>query len=88
MLQPLDIIVNRVFKLHIRQAWENWMAKGLYEYTETGKMKWASCSEVYGWVIDAWRVVKTTTIVNGFIKARIIPGSMESDNELGVEGTP
>ena len=81
-LQPLDITVNRVFKLHIRQAWEIWMSKGLHEYTATGRMKRATYGEVCGWVLDAWEAVKATTIINGFIKAKIIQGSAQSDDNI------
>ena len=49
-LQPLDITVNRVFKLHIRQAWENWMAEGLHTYTATGRTRQATHAEFCGWV--------------------------------------
>ena len=80
-LQPLDITVNRVFKLHIRESWEQWMAEGLHTYTKTGKMRRATHAEVCNWVLEAWKAVKVSTIVNGFIKATIINGE-EDDDEV------
>ena len=80
-LQPLDITVNRVFKLHIRQAWEDWMSEGLHTYTATGRMRRATHAEVCEWVLSAWKAVKPSTIVNGFIKAKIIRGAEEEEQE-------
>ena len=80
-LQPLDITVNRVFKTHVRQEWEDWMCEGLHSYTESGKMRRATFAEVCGWVIRSWAAVKTTTITNGFKKAGIISGEEEPEDE-------
>ena len=35
-LQPLDIGVNRPFKVRLRAAWERWMTEGDHGFTKSG----------------------------------------------------
>ena len=51
------------------------MAEGLHTYTATGRMRRATHAEVCRWA------VKPSTIVNGFIKAKIIRGAEEEERE-------
>ena len=78
-LQPLDISVNWSLKNHVRKKWEEWMSGGIHTFTETGKMRRTTHMEVCNWVIQAWKEVKVTAIMNGFRKAGIIsvPGAGE-----------
>ena len=78
-LQPLDISVNRSFKNHVCEEWEKWMSEGIHTFSETGKMRRATHAEVYNWVIQAWKEVKVTAIMNGFRKLGItsVPGAGE-----------
>ena len=78
-LQPLDISVNWSFKNHVRKEWEEWMSRGIHTFTETGKMRRTTHTEVCNWVIQAWKEVKVTAIMNGFRKAGItsVPGAGE-----------
>ena len=39
LLQPMDISVNRSFKLVLRELWEEWMTTGEHSFTNTGKMR-------------------------------------------------
>ena len=81
-LQPLDISVNRSFKNHVRYEWEKWMTKGMHTYTNTGKMRKATLTEVCNWVIRSWNAVEVSTITNGFKKAGITTqGESESEPE-------
>ena len=38
-LQPLDISVNRAFKVALRVEWEAWMTSGKKSFTKTGRMR-------------------------------------------------
>ena len=64
LLQPLDISVNRTFKLRLRELWEEWM-------TQTGRMRRATYADVCGWVVTAWKLVNVSCIRSGFSKAEI-----------------
>ena len=76
----LDISVNRSFKNHVREEWEKWMSEGIHTFTETGKMRRAT--QVCNWVIQVWKEVKVTAIMNGFRKAGI--ASVPSAGQDGV----
>ena len=89
-LQPLDISVNRPFKIHIREEWEKWMSEGEKSFTKTGRMRKATFAQVTAWVKNAWNKVKIQTIVNGFVKAELIrPPTMDAprDDPSQVQGT-
>eukprot|EP00745_Piridium_sociabile_P004432 TRINITY_DN12639_c0_g2_i1.p1 TRINITY_DN12639_c0_g2~~TRINITY_DN12639_c0_g2_i1.p1 ORF type:complete len:252 (+),score=34.01 TRINITY_DN12639_c0_g2_i1:61-816(+) len=98
-LQPLDISVNRAFKVALRVEWETWMTSGDKSFTKTGRMRRASFAEVCQWILTAWGKVKQSTIVNGFRKAELLyvaddreaisssqqdSDSSDSENEAGV----
>ncbi|KAK3522577.1 hypothetical protein QTP86_024997 [Hemibagrus guttatus] len=38
-LQPLDIGVNKAFKVKLRAAWERWMTAGEHTFTKTGRQR-------------------------------------------------
>ena len=86
-LQPLDISVNRPFKVALRHEWEAWMTSGEKSFTKTGQMRRASLTQVCQWILNAWSRVKTSTITNGFRKAGLLRDeedgvrSSDSDNE-------
>lgn len=66
LLQPLDISVNRSFKLKIRQEWENWMIEGYHTYTKTGKLKRASYTTVCEWIVKSFYSISNICVINGF----------------------
>ena len=71
-LQPLDISVNRAFKVALCVQWEAWMTSGDKSFTNTGRMQKATFAQVYEWVLMAWGSVKTSTIINRFQKAGLL----------------
>ena len=87
LLQPLDISVNRSFKQHVRMSWEKWMCDGEHSFTKTGRQRRASYALVTEWILDAWKKVPISAIVNGFRKSGKLPEDMvlpefeDSDDE-------
>ena len=81
MLQPLDISVNRTFKSGMRMRWEQWMSSGDHSFTNTGRLRRASLTEVATWVLESWRAVSKTCITNGFRKAEIFPYTEDTTSD-------
>ena len=46
LLQPLDISVNRTFKIGMRAKWENWLSCGEKSFTATGRLRRTTLAEV------------------------------------------
>ncbi|KAJ8280487.1 hypothetical protein GJAV_G00055280 [Gymnothorax javanicus] len=86
-LHPLDIGVNRAFKVKLRAAWEQWMTEGEHTFTKTGRQHRATYATICQWIVDAWAKVSVSTVVRAFTKAGIItelPGNSndtDSDND-------
>ena len=38
ILQPLDVFLNKPFKDHLRELWNNWMIEGQKSFTPTGNI--------------------------------------------------
>jgi hypothetical protein len=53
--------------------WENWMSCGEKSFTATGRLRRAILAEVAAWVVESWKGVKKSCILNGFKKAEIYP---------------
>lgn len=77
-LQPLDIGVNRAFKVALWAEWEAWMTSGKKSFTKTGHMRRATFAQVCQWVLTAWSSVKTSTVTNGFPKAGLLHDEEDS----------
>uniref|UniRef100_A0A669DWZ2 HTH CENPB-type domain-containing protein n=1 Tax=Oreochromis niloticus TaxID=8128 RepID=A0A669DWZ2_ORENI len=83
-LQPLDIGVNRPFKVRLRAAWERWMTDGDHSFTKSGRQRRASYATICQWIVDAWANMSAGTVVRAFAKAGIIseePHGTESDSD-------
>ena len=48
------------------------MIEGYHAFTDGGKMRKASFSEVCEWIVEIWSLVTTSCVKNGFYKAKII----------------
>lgn len=74
VLQPLDLVVNRIFKNSMRKQWEDWMQNGLHSFTKSGHMRRATYVEIVQWVSEAWKMVKDDNIISSFRAAQLIAG--------------
>ncbi|XP_061524430.1 uncharacterized protein LOC133397481 [Phycodurus eques] len=84
-LQPLDIGVNRAFKVKLRAAWERWMTNGEHSFTKTRRQRRSSYATICEWIVDGWANVSACTVVRAFVKAGIIseePHGNETDSNL------
>ena len=79
LLQPLDISVNRTFKSGMRTLWEEWMSTGEHSFTNTGRLRRATLPEVTNWILQSWKSVSISCILNGFRKAEIFPYINDDD---------
>uniref|UniRef100_A0AAQ4RF46 HTH CENPB-type domain-containing protein n=1 Tax=Gasterosteus aculeatus aculeatus TaxID=481459 RepID=A0AAQ4RF46_GASAC len=82
-LQPLDISVNRAFKLALRVQWEAWMTSSKKSFAETGRMRRATFSQVCQWILTAWSNVKESTITDAFQKAGLLRDEEEEEEDGG-----
>ena len=71
MLQPLNLTVNRSYKVKFCQKWENWMLNGLKSYSKTNRIRKASCEEVCNWVLKSQTEITSKDIQNGFKAAEL-----------------
>lgn len=75
----------------MRAKWENWMSCGEKSFTATGRLRRATLAEVAAWVVESWKGVKKSCILNGFKKAEIYPyddNTVDSDVESSDDDEP
>ena len=87
-LQPLDIGVNRAFKVKLRAAWEQWMTEGEHTFTKTGRQRRATYATICQWIVDAWAKISVSTVVRAFTKAGIITELTGNSNDTNQSDTP
>ncbi|XP_007245626.3 pogo transposable element with KRAB domain isoform X1 [Astyanax mexicanus] len=80
-LQPLDIGVNRSFKVKLRAVWERWMTEGERSFVKTGKQRLASYGTICQWIVDAWAKVSVSSVVRAFTMSGIITEQLNYSNE-------
>ncbi|KAF4794406.1 pogo transposable element with KRAB domain-like protein [Turdus rufiventris] len=80
-VQPLDISIIRSFKAKLQLTWENWMLEGERSFTKTRRQRQASYATVCQWILDAWHKISARTVIQGFVKADIIPELTSDDIE-------
>lgn len=70
-LQPLDVSINKPFKVLMREEWSRWMQKAGDNLTPAGRVKKPTITEVCNWVLNSWYGVKQEVIVKSFKKCGI-----------------
>ena len=67
LLQFIDTHINKPFKDHLRNKWNESMTGGEIQFTASGKRKRASYEMVVNWVNDVWQQVATNNaVLKGF----------------------
>jgi len=56
-LQPLDIGVNKAFKVKLQAAWEQWMTECEHTSTKTGRQRRGTYTTICQCIVDAWAKV-------------------------------
>jgi hypothetical protein len=92
--QPLDVSINRPFKVYLRNKWHTWMANGGAGITAGGNLRRATLHDACTWVLEAWNEISPAIVIKAFKKCMIsnnLDGSEDmipfenSDEEQGDE---
>ena len=71
ILQPLDVSINKPFKDHLRNKWQQWMISGEHTLTASGRMRKAELNVICNWIKQAWDEIPTEMIQKSFLKCCI-----------------
>ncbi|CAF90362.1 unnamed protein product [Tetraodon nigroviridis] len=83
LLQPLDVCLNKPFKVPMRQKWNEWMVNGEKQLTKVGNLKRLELATVCQWIVDSWNEILSDMVIRSLLKCGIsksIDGS--EDDEL------
>uniref|UniRef100_A0A3Q3F4S1 HTH CENPB-type domain-containing protein n=1 Tax=Labrus bergylta TaxID=56723 RepID=A0A3Q3F4S1_9LABR len=89
-LQVLDVVVNKPFKDILRKSYTEWLLSGNHALTPTRKIQKPSVRLLCEWILQAWDVVSSQSIIRGLKKCCIsnaLDGS-EDDALWEEQGTP
>jgi hypothetical protein len=70
-LQVLDVVVNKLFKDHLKQLYSEWLLAGDHILMPTGKIKKPSVALLCQWIKTSWKQICPEVGVKGFKKCCI-----------------
>ena len=68
ILQPLDVALNKPFKVGVRKRWMEWMADGIHEFTASSRQKKPSEELIVSWIVAAWIDIPAEMVESSFLK--------------------
>lgn len=71
VLQPLDVCLNKPFKVNMRHKWNTWMVEGTKHLTKQGNLKRPELTTVCQWVVDSWNEIPSDMVMRSFLKCGI-----------------
>ncbi|KAI5152846.1 hypothetical protein ENBRE01_3057 [Enteropsectra breve] len=79
-LQPLDVLVNAIFKAEMRRRWNEWMAAGEVEYTPKGYRRRPGWQLLVNWVSESVCKLSQIHLIKSFTLCGI-----RSEHEIPLE---
>jgi hypothetical protein len=70
-LLVLDVFINKPFKDHLRQLYNDWLLEGNHARTPAGKLKKSSVNKLGEWILTAWGRISSESIFAAFKKCCI-----------------
>src|SRR6266542_4810841 len=64
--QPLDVVINKLFKDNLRKEWHLWMANSGAGQTVKGNLRRAKLSDICRWIKESWNNISDDIIINSF----------------------
>ena len=86
--QPLDVLINRAFKKHVKDLWHAWMSENRQNLTKAGNIKAPSRGEVATWVAKAWAAVDEQLIRRAFVKSGLSQSFIRQTDMMDVDDDP
>lgn len=71
-LQSLDVCINKPFKGHVQEQYDEWLMIDNHPLTPAGKIKKPSASTVVEWVSKAWNLIPPELVKKSFEKCHAI----------------
>jgi hypothetical protein len=81
-LQVLDVVVNKLFKGHLKQLHSEWLLSGDRALTPAGRIKKPNETILCQWILTAWQRISPEVTVKGFKKCCISSAMDGSEDDV------